>query len=71
VCSQKNILVTFKTYFWVRHLSTVLKEICLEHEETPRRKITVTSSLYKIFTDQVGKQGGGEGWRLYSACPFL
>ncbi len=33
-------------------------------KETPRRRITVTSSLYDIFTDQLG---GGEGWE---ALPY-
>jgi hypothetical protein len=35
-----------------------------EMKETPRRRITVTSSLNKIFTDQLGNR---EGVRRYSA----
>jgi hypothetical protein len=30
-------------------------------KETPMRRITVTSSLNEIFTDQLGNGGGGGG----------
>jgi hypothetical protein len=40
-------------------------------KETLRRRITVTSSLSEISTDQLGKMSGGEGRRCYSAHPTL
>jgi hypothetical protein len=43
-------------------------------KETPRRRITVTSSLWEISTDQLGNRGGGGdggGGGSYSARPNL
>jgi hypothetical protein len=44
-----------------------------EIKETPRRRISVTSSYHEIFHSSAGKKGVSEGERRYSAClrPFL
>jgi hypothetical protein len=38
-------------------------------KETPRRRITVTSSLNEISTDQLGNRVGARRGRRYSARP--